>query len=174
MVGELWKNQAELIDVGALLQKKYQDITIAIVGGGENANLLAKIASYGLERNFVLTGRIPLEQIADLFYDLDLSVSTYRSEGFGIVHIASLAGATPVVAYNSGGLVEIIRNGGGVLVDGGTKEFADAVIALLDNDERRWALGMEGRRVVEENFSVEAMGRRYHEFFCGLFRQDGK
>jgi glycosyltransferase involved in cell wall biosynthesis len=168
MVGELWKNQSELIDVGVILQKKYPDITIAIVGGGESAGLLAKISACGLEENFVLTGRIPLEQIPDLFYDLDLSVTTHRNEGLGIVNIASLAGMTPVVAYKSGGLVELLGKGGGILVDGGIEEFADAVMALLDNNARRRELGIEGRRVVEENFSVEAMGRRYHEFFSRL------
>jgi glycosyltransferase involved in cell wall biosynthesis len=174
MVGELWKNQTELIDIGALLQERFRDITIAFVGGGNDADLREKIASFGLEKNFVLTGRIPVEQIPDLFYDLDLSVSTHRNEGLGIANIASLAAATPLVAYNSGGIAELVRKGGGVLVDGGPTEFAETVIALLDSDERRRQLGLEGRRVVEENFSVETMGRRYHEFFRGLFQRDGK
>ena len=173
MVGELWKNQTELIDIGVLLRQRYKDITIAFVGGGEDAELREKIAAYGLEKNFVLTGRIPVEQIPDLFYDLDLSVTTHRKEGLGIVNIASLAAATPVVAYNSGGLIELLRKGGGILVDGGPREFADAVIGLLEDDDRRRELGMEGHRFVEESFSVESMGRRYHEFLSRLGNKGG-
>jgi len=164
MVGELWKNQAELIDVGVILQKKYPDITIAIVGGGDDNELRAKIAARGLERNFVLTGRIPREQIPDLFYDLDLSVSTHRNEGFGIVHIESLAASTPVVAYNSGGLVEVIRNGGGLLVDGDTADFAAAVDGLLTDKSRRLALGREGRMVVEKFFTLDVMAKNHAEY----------
>ncbi|KAF0220698.1 MAG: group 1 glycosyl [Geobacteraceae bacterium] len=162
MVGELWKNQEELVDAGRYLVERFPDITIAFIGGYEGLEPLQKrIAAAGLEEHFILTGRVPRELIPDIFYDLDLSVSTHRNEGFGIVHIESLAAYTPVVAYNSGGLVEIIRKGGGVLVEGETKEFADAVNSLLADDERRWALGAEGRRVVEENFSIDAMGRKH-------------
>jgi glycosyltransferase involved in cell wall biosynthesis len=168
MVGELWKNQTELIDVGALLQKSYPDITIAIVGGGDDSELRAKIAAYGLEQNFVLTGRIPRETIHDLFFDLDLSVSTHRNEGFGIVHIESLAASTPVVAYNCGGLVEILNKGGGLLVNGGVADLAREIIDLLQDDDRRRAMGAEGRRVFAENFTVDAMVGRHRDFFEGL------
>ena len=162
MVGELWKNQEELVDAANYLVEQFPDITIALIGGYEESEPLQKrIAAAGLEDHFVLTGRVPRELIPDIFFDLDLSVSTHRNEGFGIVHIESLAAYTPVVAYNSGGLVEIIRKGGGVLVDGKTKEFADAVNSLLADDQRRWTLGMEGRRVAEENFSIEVMGRKH-------------
>jgi glycosyltransferase involved in cell wall biosynthesis len=170
MVGELWKNQEELVTVAPYLVERFPDITIAIIGGYDNAEpLRKKIADAGLDEHFVLTGRVARDLIPDVFFDLDLSVSTHRNEGFGIVHLESLAAFTPVVAYNSGGLVEIIRKGGGVLVDGGDKEFAAAVIGLLDDDERRWELGMAGRSVVEEHFSVEVMGRRHHEFYRRLF-----
>ncbi len=168
MVGELWKNQVELIEIGSILQKKYPDITIAIVGGGDDTELKEKIAASNLEQNFVLTGRIPREQISDLFYDLDLSVSTHRNEGFGIVHIESLAAATPVIAYNSGGLVEVIRNGGGQLVDGGTEEFADAVIGLLADESRRIALGREGRAVVKAFFTTDVMAKAHAEYLLSI------
>lgn len=168
MVGELWKNQSELIDIGAVLQQQYPDITVVIAGGGDDAELRSKIAGYGLEKNFVLTGRIPREQISDLFYDLDISVSTHRNEGFGIVHIESLAAATPVIAYNCGGLVEIVRNGGGLLVDGGTVDITREIIALLNDHDRRRAMGTVGRRVFEEKFTVERMAKQHVNFFNEL------
>jgi L-malate glycosyltransferase len=164
MVGELWKNQTELVAVGTILQKTYPNITIAIVGGGDDSELRAKIAASGLERNFILTGRIPREQIPDLFYDLDLSVSTHRNEGFGIVHIESLAASTPVVAYNSGGLIEVIRNGGGLLVDGGTEDFAAAVEDLLADERKRTDIGRAGRTVAEKFFSLDAMAGNHAVF----------
>jgi glycosyltransferase involved in cell wall biosynthesis len=166
MVGELWKNQEELVEAGRFLVDRYPGITIAFIGGYDSAeSLTQKIDDSGLQDNFVLTGRVPRERIPDIFFDLDLSVSTHRNEGFGIVHIESLAGYTPVVAYNSGGLVEILRKGGGVLVDGGTADFAEAVLDLLGDDAKRTQLGKEGRQVVEENFSIDAMGRKHLQFY---------
>lgn len=168
MVGELWKNQSELIEVGVILQKKYPNITIAIVGGGNDTELRTKIAASGLDQNFILTGRIPREQIPDLFYDLDISVTTYRHEGFGIVHIESLAACTPVVAYNNGGLVEVLRKGGGLLVNGFTEDFAAAVDGLLSDEKRRLALGREGRRVFEEFFTLDVMAYNHAEYLRRL------
>jgi len=172
MVGELWKNQEELVDVGRILVEKFPEITIAFIGGYEESRpLTEKINASGCPERFIWTGRLDRKLIPDVFFDLDLSVSTHRNEGFGIVHIESLAGLTPVVAYNSGGLVEIIRKGGGVLVDGGPGEFAAAVIDLLGDDDRRFRLGVEGRRVVEDNFSVDAMGRQNLEFYTKIVEQ---
>ena len=166
MAGELWKNQEELVDVGQLLVKELPEITIAIIGGYEGREpLQEKIATAGLEKNFILTGRIPRDRMSDAFFDLDLSVSTHRNEGFGIVHIESLAMYTPVVAYNSGGLVEILRKGGGVLVEGGVREFAEVIISFLKDDGRRFALGREGRDLVEKNFSSDVMGNRHLQFY---------
>jgi glycosyltransferase involved in cell wall biosynthesis len=168
MVGELWKNQEELIDATVHLTKEFPDITVAIVGGGGMEHLQAKIRRLGLENNVILTGRIPRERIPDLFFDCDLSVSTHRNEGFGIVHIESLAAGTPVVAYNSGGLVEIVEKGGGVLVNGQTEQFATAIIELLKDDEKRFALGREGQQVVAENFTLDRMSDNHVAFYSSL------
>jgi glycosyltransferase involved in cell wall biosynthesis len=166
MVGELWKNQEELVDTTPLMLEAFPDLTVAFIGGyGESVSLNERIARHGLQRHIVLTGRLPRALIPDVFHDLDLSVSTHRNEGFGIVHIESMASLTPVVAYNSGGLVEIIRKGGGVLVDGGPPEFARAVAGLLRDDERRHGLGLEGRKVVEDHFSIDAMGRNHLRYY---------
>jgi glycosyltransferase involved in cell wall biosynthesis len=139
MVGDLWKNQAELVDVANLLRDEFPGITFAVVGAGSGEAVEAlrrKIEENGLQDTFILSGRIDRSRIPDLFYDFDVSLSTYRHEGFGIVHIESLAAMTPLIAYNSGGLREIIRNGGGILVDGGSQEFAAALAGLLRNGDR--------------------------------------
>ena len=171
MVGELWKNQEELVNAAPAMLEAFPDMTIAFVGGyGENdsVRLKAEIARLGLQKHFLLTGRIPRASIPDVFHDLDLSVSTHRNEGFGIVHIESMASLTPVVAYNNGGIVEILQKGGGVLVDGGIPEFAQAVVKLLSDDELRFRMGMEGRKVVEDHFSVDAMGKNHLRFYENL------
>jgi len=171
MVGDLWKNQAELVDVANLLRDEFPEITITVVGAGsvETVNALRRqIEENGLENNFILSGRIDRARIPDLFFDFDVSLSTYRHEGFGIVHIESLAAMTPLVAYNSGGIREIVRNGGGILVDGSTRELADALAGLLRDGEHRRALGREGRRVVSEHFTMDIMCRRHFEYYQGL------
>lgn len=174
MAGELWKNQEELVVATRILQETYPDITVAIVGSGYQSSvdkLTAMIRDSGLERNIVLTGRVARSDMPRIFFDFDLSVSTHRNEGFGIVHIESLAALTPVVAYNSGGLVEILSKGGGRLVDGQTKAFAQAILDLLHDDAQRAQLGREGRAVVEKFFSIAAMGDAHQLYYRRLLCQ---
>jgi glycosyltransferase involved in cell wall biosynthesis len=166
MAGEMGKNQEELVDALPAMLEAFPDMTLAFFGDrGDRTSLKERISRLGLQKSIVFIGRIPRALLPDVVHDLDLSVSTHRNEGFGIVHIESMASYTPVVAYNSGGLVEIIRKGGGVLVNGGVKEFAHAVVDLLSDDEKRFRLGVEGRKVVEEHFSVDTFGKTHLRFY---------
>jgi glycosyltransferase involved in cell wall biosynthesis len=108
----------------------------------------------------LFTGRVDRELIPDIFYDLDVSITTHRAEPFGIAHIESLASYTPVIAYNDGGPVEILAKGGGVLVDGGAKKMSDAVYRVISDHELRRSLGLEGRKSAESHFSVDTMGEK--------------
>jgi len=73
------------------------------------------------------------------------------------------------VAFNEGGLVDILRGEDvGLLVDGGPREFAAAVACLLREHERRFAMGRRGFQLVTENYSRQAMGARYLEFYGRL------
>lgn len=173
MVGEFFKNQGELVEMIPQLKEAFPSLKVAFVGDNTDLSLinplLAKITLLGLENDLLFTGRVPREKIPDLFYDFDLSVTTHRNEGFGIVHLESLAAATPVVAYNEGGFVDIFKGEQvGVLVDGGKKEFAAAVIALLKNDEKRFAMGGEGEKLVKRKYSIQAMGKSYLDFYRKL------
>jgi glycosyltransferase involved in cell wall biosynthesis len=176
MIGEMRKNQTELIDVAAFLKKKHPNFTIAFIGRGtedEIALMKDKIHRLGLSDNFIFTGRVDRKDIPNVLFDLDLSVTTNRSEPFGIVHIESLASYTPVVAYNSGGAVEILEKGGGVLVEGGAEEMAETLSRLISDHEARRALGMAGRAVVKKYFSIDSMGERHLQFYADLLGSKG-
>ena len=173
MVGEFWKNQEELIGLVPLLKEKFPGIKVALVGPmpGEShhARLKEQIAELGVEENIIFTGQIPRSEIPALFHDLNLSVTTHRNEGFGIVHLESLAAGTPVVAYNEGGFVDLFKGEPvGVLIDGGAQEFAQAVIDLLENREKRYEMGRLGRDLVEHKYSIKAMGATYLGFYRTL------
>jgi glycosyltransferase involved in cell wall biosynthesis len=173
MLGEFWKNQQELVEAIPFLKKDFPGLRVAFVGDNSDPGLIRPtldgIRKYGLEQDVIFTGRLPRETIPDVFYDFDLSVSTHRNEGYGIVHLESLAAGTPIVCYNEGGMVDILRGEDvGLLVDGGPPEFAAAVSALLQDHERRFAMGKRGYELVERRYSRAAMGARYLEFYRGL------
>jgi len=168
MVGNFRKNQTELVDAAYHLKAKCRDFTIAFIGSGTDEQigpLKEKIARLGLEKHFLFTGAVDHERMPDVFYDLDISVSTNRREAFGIVFIESLASYTPLVTFDSGGPVEILDKGGGLLVHGGAEEMANALYDLIADHEKRRALGREGRSVAERYFSIDAMGEAHLKFY---------
>jgi glycosyltransferase involved in cell wall biosynthesis len=173
MIGELRKNQTELLDVAHQLKKKIPDFTLAFVGGGteeEKKTLKEKADRLGLANNVIITGRVERERMPDVFYDLDVSVTTNRHEPFGLVFIESLAAYTPLVAYNSGGPVEILQKGGGVLVQDGPEEMAVELVKLVSDQDRRRAIAMSGRAAAEKYFSIDAMGAKHYNFYENMMK----
>jgi glycosyltransferase involved in cell wall biosynthesis len=176
MLGEFWKNQVELVDAVSFLKEEFPGLTVAFVGDNSDSGLvqpvLDRIRELGLERYFIFTGRVPRERVPDIFFDFDLSVSTHRNEGYGIVHLESLAAGTPLVAYNQGGIVDILRGRDvGVLVDGGPREFAAAVSSLLKDHDSRFRMGQSGSEMVLDEFSRRAMADRYLDFYRKLLNR---
>lgn len=179
MVGAMFKNQEELMAVAAAVRREFPRLTVALVGDDGDAGLTGPVraaaSAAGIDDAVVFTGKLPREQMADIFFDLDLSVSTFRQEGFGLVHLESLAAGTPVVCYAEGGQVDIFRGGeAGVLVTGGPAEFAAAVCDLLRNDAWRLALGETGTELVRSRFSLTTMAERYDTFFQSLLGKGGR
>ena len=173
MIGEFFKNQEEFVDMIPQLKLSFPALKVVFVGDNSDRSLLdpilAKIRMLGVENEVIFTGKVPREKIPDIFYDLDLSVTTYRNEGFGVVHLESLAAGTPVVAYNEGGFVDIFKGEhAGVLVDGCRHDFADAVIDLLKDHENRFSMGADGYELVKMKYSVQAMGQNYLAFYRKL------
>ncbi len=171
MVGEFRKNQTELIDVAFELKKKIRDFTMVFVGKGSEEKirpLREKIDRLGLASNFLFAGNIDRSRILDVFYDFDLSVTTNREEAFGLAFIESLASYTPLVAYASGGPVEILENGGGILVSGGPAEMAEKLFQLISVPMLIKSLGVAGRKAAEQYFSIDVMGEKHYRFYNNI------
>jgi len=173
MVGEFWKNQLELVEAMALLKERWPDLTLAFVGDNTDPGLVlpveARIEALGLSGRVLFTGRVPRDTIPEIFHDSDLAVTTHRNEGFGIVHLEALAAGTPVVCYDSGGMVDILKGERvGRIVSGGAAEFAETLDRLLRDADERKLLGENGWELVKRRYSVEAMADRYQAYYRSL------
>jgi phosphatidylinositol alpha-1,6-mannosyltransferase len=83
-------------------------------------------------------------------------------EGLGIVFMEASAAGLPVVAGNSGGAPEAVRQGiTGEVVDGrDVAAVATQVSRLLADPQRAAAMGSAGRRWTEQSWRWEAMADR--------------
>jgi len=82
-------------------------------------------------------------------------------ESFGMVLTRAFACATPVVASDIPGYREVMSPETGVVFPAGeAAALTDVVVALLDDEARRHALGEVARRVAVERYSWDDVARR--------------
>ena len=109
----------------------------------------------GLSESCLFIGRCA--SVPDLLAASDICVLSSQAEGFSNSILEYMAAGRAVVATNVGGASEAIVEGEtGYLVNAGDdRAMAERLIALLRDPERRVAMGMNGRRRVEQCFSTE-------------------
>jgi glycosyltransferase involved in cell wall biosynthesis len=84
-----------------------------------------------------------------------------EGEGFGIVFLEAMRAARPCIAA-AGAAEEIVRDGvtGRVVVPRDASALTNALIELLNDPQRCDALGREGRRRLEQEYSITRYGER--------------
>lgn len=106
---------------------------------------------------------LPVDFSVNLERDLEgaaLFVYITAAEGLGSAALMAMSAGVPVIASRVGGLPEVIAHGeNGVLVENSPRAVAAAMRRLLDDAALARRLGAQGRRTVEERFTVDAMVR---------------
>ncbi len=158
-VGQIvnWKNQLDFILVGRELIKSKPDLHFILIGATIDVDyyqlLKQQIHAFQLESYFSLTGHV--EDIKEYICELDILLHTAIDEPFGRVLIETGAASIPVVAYDSGGPAEIIRNEvTGFLVQ--SKDIftmAEKALQLLNSSSLRGVMGQSAQMYVSEKFN---------------------
>jgi glycosyltransferase involved in cell wall biosynthesis len=127
----------------------------------------------GLER--IELGILSSPRVQSLFYSaLDVFVVPSRIESFGLTALEAMACGTPVVAFRTGGLPEVVADGETGLLEkeiGSASGLAQKLLWLLQHPEERQSMGRAARASVETDFSDELMAKRYMTIYTELRRQ---
>jgi glycosyltransferase involved in cell wall biosynthesis len=109
--------------------------------------------------------------IAGALHNIDiLAVPSSGVEAAGRVVMEALSAGTPVVAYPSGGIPELLCDGhSGLLTLSSTPaQLARCIEILLDNPGVAWRIAHEGRKEWESRFRVERYQREICDFLESL------
>ena len=81
--------------------------------------------------------------------------------------LEAMASGLPVVATDFGGAREQVIDGitGRLVSSDSLIQFADAIVELANNPEKRRKMGMTGYKHVSEHFSLDHMISKYSELF---------
>ena len=99
-----------------------------------------------------LLGRVVPEKVPALLVNCDLHVTTSEKETRGLTILEALAAGIPVVAPNSGGVVENINNdyNGYLYQPGDRLDFCHKLKKLIENESLRQKMGERGKISLKE------------------------
>ena len=137
---------------------------MTMVGEGELFNE-AKQAAVNLPIRFTGWLADPFEVIKNF----DLLLITSKNEGLPLVMLEAANLGKPTLSKNVGGVSEFISdNQTGYLVEGGVNEFTNKIMNLAADKNSIQQTGIQAKKLLNEKFSVEAMGKKYKDLYLNL------
>ena len=161
-----------LLDAWKIVEGKHPEWTLHIYGSrdggiGEYDMLNGKIKQSSLQ-SVVLhptTSEVYAHYIENDFY-----VMSSRYESFGLVLIEAMSCGLPIISFDCKyGPGTIVKNGEtGILVSqNDTEKLADAICSMIENEEMRHMMGVNGR-LESKRYLPENIMPLWHDFYKSL------
>lgn len=148
-------NPAMAVEVVTILQKKYPDVHLTMVGPDLDGSMqeckhLAK--EKGVEAAITFTGKMPKEVWKELAAEHDIFINTTNFDNFPISVVEAMALGLPVVTTNVGGIPYLLKHEEtAFLVDANDAgSMSAAVETLMQNQELTERLSTNGRELAEQ------------------------
>ncbi len=172
----MWrKGVFDLIHAMPMILEHYPDAFLDIAGGcsGENKiRLDVELAALnpGVKQRIRVLGKIPYEQLPDLYNRAAVFVFPSKAEAFGFTCIEAMACARPVVATCLVSGPELVENGiSGLLVNPeDPNDIAEKVIRLLNDPILAMQLGNNARKRVQDMFDLREWGQCNLDYYRSL------
>jgi glycosyltransferase involved in cell wall biosynthesis len=158
-----------LIESFALISEKSPDARLVIIGdGAESARLASLIQKRGLEDAVAMEGAI--EDASHQMAGFTCLVLPSEFEGVPNAALEALAAGIPVVASAAGDVEKIVINGrtGKILEEHTPAALASALEDVVENASLRRQVQLDGPRIVEDNFSVDAAAEALRKVYKSL------
>lgn len=160
-----WKGMQ--IAVAAMAEPALRETAarLLVIGGGpQRPELEALAARLGVAGRVVFHDPVPHDALPAYYAAADVGIfPSIGDEAFGITIAEAMSCGKPVVASHVGGIPEVVGNEGscGLLVAAAdAAALARAMRTLVDDPQRRAAMGAAARARVERNFTWEMAAER--------------
>jgi glycosyltransferase involved in cell wall biosynthesis len=159
------KGHKYLVEAMLILRNSGVCCALLLAGaGGLQKELQDQVTRLGLEATISFLGQVSHERLLQLYREAcvnvvvlpSLDLGNHLHEGIPVCLMEAMAHGIPVVATETGGIPELLRDGAGLVVRPQDAEaLADAIARLMRDPTLRIQLGIAGRRRIEDQFAVE-------------------
>ncbi|HEY8489356.1 MAG TPA: glycosyltransferase family 4 protein [Dehalococcoidia bacterium] len=167
-----------LLEALAILRDQGVSFRLTLVDGPPER---LKWVPYLLERfrladRVRVTGRLSQEELVRTYNSAALFVCPSVYEGFGLPAAEAQACGTAVVATTAGALPEVVEDGvTGILVPPSNPQaLARAIRALLEDPERRLAMGQAGQERIQRLFTWRETARQTAALYQEVLEEHGR
>jgi len=111
--------------------------------------------------------------MSTIYSAADVFVSPSLQEAFGQTALEAMACGTPVVGFSVGGILDTVRPGetGYLAALGDVRELSEGILSLLKNPDQCRILGNNARHMVENEYSLEIMAKRYVSLYSMMMNK---
>ncbi|MGH9874677.1 MAG: glycosyltransferase family 4 protein [Pyrinomonadaceae bacterium] len=156
------KNVRLLLNAYAQMRSKLSDVPdLYLIGDPPSAGAQEQLQNLGIADKVKLIGPKRGEELADLYRNAAFFVLSSDEEGLGIVILEAMSSGLAVVSTDCGGPATAISEGqtGLLTPTGYVNAFATAMEKLLRDPALCRRMGLEGRNVARQQFSLAAAGK---------------
>jgi glycosyltransferase involved in cell wall biosynthesis len=141
-----------------------RELHLVLVGSGEDADGLRRRADALSSVHVIDEWVQDRGRMRSILSAADVYAFPSRHEGLPVSPLEAMACGLPVVGADATGVADVVGDAGVVVPRDDVDALANALGALLADDERRAELGRRARARVEERFSLESVGAQLRAF----------
>ncbi|UCD92968.1 MAG: glycosyltransferase family 4 protein [Methanobacteriota archaeon] len=159
-----WQGVDDIIRAVPKVEENIPGVDLMIVGdGAQRKELEDLVQDLGLSESVHFTGRVPYEKVPIYMNASDVCLAPKRvlSSGYSPLKLYEyMACGKPVIASRVAGF-EILEKGAGLLFEPeNVDDLSSNIVKVLSDRELMDSMGVEGRRIVEKEYSWRAVGER--------------
>jgi glycosyltransferase involved in cell wall biosynthesis len=166
------KAHANLLQAFSLVLKQRPDARLNLVGQGRlEQQLKDQAAALGIAERVNFAG--VSHDIPGVLSKTDIFVLASTFEGLPLAAVEAMAAARPVVLSNVGGNPELAQDGvhGRLVPPNDVQALADALLELLNDEERRLEMGRAGRARVQHDFSMTTFTAQHEALYSSVWKE---
>jgi glycosyltransferase involved in cell wall biosynthesis len=154
----------------ALSMMKERAVLDVVGNGGDGERYRSLAQELCVANRVAWHGQLRSDQLAGLYRAATALVVPSINEGLGLVAVEALLSETPVVAFRSGGLTDVIQDSrtGLLVAPGDTAALAAALDTIVAEPQRARSLGEAGRLYALSKFAPQSAARRYSEIYANV------
>ncbi len=145
------------------LEGLQSQVQLSLVGAGPLKEELESIAKQ-VEGNVHFTGRVPHEELPELYRSHDVYVQSSFNEGMSNTLLEAMASGLAVVATNTGGSEELVSGNGFLVSMRDSKDIREKLLHLCNNSVLVKEMGVRSR-IVAEQFGWEHCAGQYNNLY---------